>query len=524
MAWFDALPLDELAAKGKTVVRHEGRQILLLHTERGVFACANRCPHEGYPLSEGSLADGCVLTCNWHNWKFDLTSGATLVGGDQLPRYPVRLENGRVWLDVSPPDPELRRQAALRGIAKALEDGDQQRLVRETARLVRLGADPAEAVAIAVSWVAERLEFGTTHAIAGAPDWLHLSSQPGIGDIQRIAAVGEILCHIADDARAGRCFPLPQGEAPWNEAAFLAAIEDEDEPAACALLRGALATVGELTDLLPTLLKAALSHYADFGHALIYTVKTFSMAERLRRAAAEPLLLMLARSLVYATREDLLPEFRDYRARLAGWGEPCDACPALDAAALRRTPPKSAMALVAAWGSRHPPEAIFAVLVESAAWILLHVDERRLVDVEAKLADNIGWLDFTHMLTFAEAAVTAMRRVPALWPAVLLQLACFIGRNAGYVDAGLDARDYAVADIAAFIAERRNALFDHGRDRFIISVHLTKTLLAGATLMEILPAQAPLLAASLNRFLTAPMKGRHVLRTARQMWDLVEQD
>ena len=75
-----------------------------------------------------------------------------------------------------------------------------------------------------------------------------------------------------------------------------------------------------------------------------------------------------------------------------------------------------------------------------------------------------------------------------------------------------------------FIAERRNALFDHGRDRFIISVHLTKTLLAGATLMEILPAQAPLLAASLNRFLTAPMKGRHVLRTARQMWDLVDQE
>ena len=193
--------------RARLSLRHEGRQILLLHTERGVFACANRCPHEGYPLSEGSLADGCVLTCNWHNWKFDLASGATLVGGDQLPRYPVRLEAGRVWLDVSPPDPELRRQSALRGVAKALEDGDQQRLVRETARLVRLGTDPAEAVAIAVSWVAERLEFGTTHAIAGAPDWLHLSEQPGIGDAQRIAAVGEILGHIADDARAGRSLP-----------------------------------------------------------------------------------------------------------------------------------------------------------------------------------------------------------------------------------------------------------------------------------------------------------------------------
>jgi nitrite reductase/ring-hydroxylating ferredoxin subunit len=524
MAWFDALPLNELAAKGKTVLRHEGRQILLLHTERGVFACANRCPHEGYPLSEGSLADGCVLTCNWHNWKFDLASGATLVGGDQLPRYPVRLEAGRVWLDVSPPDPELRRQSALRGVTKALEDGDQQRLVRETARLVRLGTDPAEAVAIAVSWVAERLEFGITHAIAGAPDWLHLSEQPGIGDAPRIAAVGEVLGHIADDARSGRRFPLPQGEAPWNEAAFLDAIENEDEPTACALLRGALASGRLVAELRPTLIKAALSHYADFGHSLIYTVKTFSLAERLGHAAAEPLLLMLARSLVYATREDLLPKFRDYRARLPGWGEPRDACPALDAAALRRTTPKSAMAVVAAWGTRHSSEAIFAVLVESAAWILLHVDERQLVDVEAKLADNIGWLDFTHMLTFAEAAVSATRQLPALWPAVLLQLACFIGRNAGYVDAALDTRGYAVPDVAAFIAARRNALFDHGRDRFIISVHLIKTLLAGVTLMEILPAQAPLLAASLNRFLTAPMKGRHVLRTARQMWDLVDQE
>ena len=35
-----------------------------------VWACDNRCPHEGYPLVEGNLTDGCILTCNWHNWKF----------------------------------------------------------------------------------------------------------------------------------------------------------------------------------------------------------------------------------------------------------------------------------------------------------------------------------------------------------------------------------------------------------------------------------------------------------------------
>ena len=43
----------------------------------------------------------------------------------------------------------------------------------------------------------------------------------------------------------------------------------------------------------------------------------------------------------------------------------------------------------------------------------------------------------------------------------------------------LDTGRYAVADADRFIADSISGLFDHGRDRFIISVHLTKTLLAG---------------------------------------------
>src|SRR5580704_9747872 len=129
MAWIDVLPFDALARTGKAVVRAEGRQILVLNTERGIFACANRCPHEGYPLSEAVLTDGCVLTCNWHNWKFDLASGETLVGGDALPRFPVQVRDGRVLIDITPPDPALRRRQILAGVPRALQDNDVQRLV-----------------------------------------------------------------------------------------------------------------------------------------------------------------------------------------------------------------------------------------------------------------------------------------------------------------------------------------------------------------------------------------------------------
>jgi hypothetical protein len=131
------------------------------------------------------------------------------------------------------------------------------------------------------------------------------------------------------------------------------------------------------------------------------------------------------------------------------------------------------------------------VLVEAAAWNLLHADEDVFTRSDGKLADNVGWLDFTHALTFAEAAHAIVRRRPELWPAVLLQLACFVGRNAGYVDPRLDTSFYSVGDADRFIADSISGLFDHGRDRFIVSVHLTKTLLAGVNLMRSDPPLAP---------------------------------
>jgi nitrite reductase/ring-hydroxylating ferredoxin subunit len=524
MSWTDVMSLAELAEQGKAVVRHGGRQILLTHSEAGVFACVNRCPHEGYPLSEGTLSDGCVLTCNWHNWKFNLASGATLVGGDPLTRYPVRLEGGRVWLDLTPPDPIARREAILAGLVRGLDDLDQQRLVRETARLIRLDADPADAVCAAIVWAAERLEFGMTHAIGGAADWLRLFDRPASTEDEKLAALGEILGHIADDARGGGAFAFAAGTGLWNERAFLDAMERQDEAAAIRLLRGALQTGLTADDLLPALASAALAHYAGFGHSLIYVAKTVELTRRLGAPMAEPLLCLLVRNLVYARREDLLPEFRDYAVRLAAWGQASQPCPPLDGSALRGMAPKSALAVVATWGGRYPPEQIFDVLVEAAAWSLLHANETVFTRSDGRLADNVGWLDFTHALTFAEAAQLVVQRRPSLWPSVLLQIACFIGRNAGYVDPALDTGPYAVDDAGQFIADSISGLFDHGRDRFIISVHLTKTLLAGANLMHANPALTPVLATALNRFLHAHMKGRHVLRTARQMRELVEQE
>ena len=101
--WHRATPYATLERKGRTVFRKEGRQIAIFRTDDGLFACNNRCPHEGYPLAEGSVSDGCTLTCNWHNWKFDLRNGDNLYGGDRLRVYPVERRDDDVWIDLTEP-------------------------------------------------------------------------------------------------------------------------------------------------------------------------------------------------------------------------------------------------------------------------------------------------------------------------------------------------------------------------------------------------------------------------------------
>jgi len=62
--------------------------VLLAHTDRGICAVDDRCPHMAAPLSIGDL-DGCVVACPLHGGRFDLASGA-----------PVRMPTtGGLWPD-----------------------------------------------------------------------------------------------------------------------------------------------------------------------------------------------------------------------------------------------------------------------------------------------------------------------------------------------------------------------------------------------------------------------------------------
>jgi len=193
-----AIPESELREKGRALFRQGTRQIALFSVGDAVHAVDNRCPHEGYPLLQGSVApEKGLLTCRWHNWKFDLGTGDCVLGEDHVRRYPTRIDGGYVEIDLTDPPLETIESEILRGLEGAVQERQYGRIAREISRLMVHGLDPVVAVRKAIELSYDRFEFGTTHAYAALADWLALYDHET--DIERkVVCLTEALDHVAD--------------------------------------------------------------------------------------------------------------------------------------------------------------------------------------------------------------------------------------------------------------------------------------------------------------------------------------
>lgn len=519
--WCPAIKRSSLADGGRKMVRMDGRQIVLFDTVDGIRACNNLCPHEGYPLSEGSVNGECVLTCNWHNWKFDLASGENLLGGDRLRVYPVELRGDEIWVNLADPPFTRARQDILDSLRQAFDDESYDRIAREIARLMRLGADPLDAVRMGIHWSWQRMEFGWTHAYAGMADWLALHDELDGDEEQQLVCLVEGVFHAAHDVLREEEYPYTEDLLDYDEDDFVRAIEDEKENEAAAMVRGALQGGSTFAELEPGFVRAALAHYQDFGHSLIYVDKVGQLLRRLGPSVAAPLLLSLVRSLVYASREDLIPEFRHYGSALAQW-RTADGDAAPEAAKWQGRGIRSSLALVLE-SRRVSPAEIYRELLLANAWNLAHFDVTVQERTEVSISGNVNWLDFSHGLTFASAVRRLCSRYPDLWPSGLLQMACFLGRNAAFTVAdgalpGREVEDWGMDDALALV-------MNHGQGEPIVSVHLLKTSLAVREEMAWLgDDRGAALLPALKRFLTEPLKRRQPRRTAWQSLRFVDRE
>jgi nitrite reductase/ring-hydroxylating ferredoxin subunit len=89
---------DSSLEEGKPVlVEADGVPIMLVRSEGQVRALVAQCSHQGGPLHEGQVEDGCI-TCPWHGSRFRLSDGEATSGPTAFrqPALEVRVQGGKV--------------------------------------------------------------------------------------------------------------------------------------------------------------------------------------------------------------------------------------------------------------------------------------------------------------------------------------------------------------------------------------------------------------------------------------------
>ncbi|TPK93632.1 Rieske (2Fe-2S) protein [Mesorhizobium sp. B2-4-14] len=91
--------VGDIPEGGRLKVEVAGRAIVIFHVDGSFYALADRCPHQGGPLSEGdqigelrASAPGqhrycrrnMIIRCPWHHWEFDIKTGLSQIDPARL--------------------------------------------------------------------------------------------------------------------------------------------------------------------------------------------------------------------------------------------------------------------------------------------------------------------------------------------------------------------------------------------------------------------------------------------------------
>lgn len=87
--------------RGKVVIAAGERRAVFRHENR-IYATSNVCRHQGGPIGEGRIVEGCI-TCPWHGWNYRPSDGCSPPPFQEvLSTYAVRIKDGRVWISIDP--------------------------------------------------------------------------------------------------------------------------------------------------------------------------------------------------------------------------------------------------------------------------------------------------------------------------------------------------------------------------------------------------------------------------------------
>jgi nitrite reductase/ring-hydroxylating ferredoxin subunit len=86
--------------RARIVAARGHERIAVFRHKDGFSAVTNVCAHEGGPLGEGNVIDGCI-TCPWHGWQYKASDGCSPPPfTEKIATHAVRITRGRVEVSI----------------------------------------------------------------------------------------------------------------------------------------------------------------------------------------------------------------------------------------------------------------------------------------------------------------------------------------------------------------------------------------------------------------------------------------
>ena len=313
-----AADLEDGAGKPFTV---DGTHLAVFRYEDGYYACDNRCPHMGYPLSEGSVRDG-VLICHWHHWEFDLKSGGCfLTFGDDVASFPVEERGGLLFVGIPKGAREAARQRLVDRGKRALEQGLKDRssflIAKAVTALREAGATPREIIQHGLFFGAHKTSEGWSSGVAVLTLCANLwdDVDPKDHNLFLVHGLSQIANRTAGSSRRQR-FPFPRSGADPDLTTlkrwFRRYVDLRDRGAAERILL-TLHDRGQPPQVLADFIFTAATdfYFTGDGHALDFANKMFEGLDYVDWQGAHEILRPIVVDLVSRTRHEETSRWQD---------------------------------------------------------------------------------------------------------------------------------------------------------------------------------------------------------------------
>jgi len=92
---------EDIPAGDRLLVELDGVRIAVFNLEGSYYAIEDLCTHDGGPLVEGEVLDGCQVECPRHGARFDIRTGQALSmpAFEPTPAYEVLVEDGQLFVE-----------------------------------------------------------------------------------------------------------------------------------------------------------------------------------------------------------------------------------------------------------------------------------------------------------------------------------------------------------------------------------------------------------------------------------------